>query len=102
MVEWNSGKLMELKCRIWLDKENNMAGKVKTSKGYPTVFQITQVDQDKFVLLGVMNKKQLEAMLWRLEEEYESKSRQWRGQYQALAKAIVEAREKFENSLERE
>jgi hypothetical protein len=43
-----------------------------------------------------MNKKQLEAMLWRLEEEYESKSRQWRGQYQALAKAIVEARENFE------
>ena len=75
-----------------------MAGKVKTSKDYPTVFQITQVDKDKFVVLGVMNKKQLEALLWRLEEEYESKSRQWRGQYQALAKAIVEARENFEKN----
>jgi hypothetical protein len=75
-----------------------MVTKVKTSKDYPTVFQITQVDKDKFVLLGVMNKKQLEAILWRLEEEYESKSRQWRGQYQALAKAIVEARENFEKS----
>jgi hypothetical protein len=73
-----------------------MAGKVKTSKDYPTVFQITQVDKDKFVLLGVMNQKQLEALLWRLEEEYESKSRQWRGQYQALARAIMEARERFE------
>jgi hypothetical protein len=73
-----------------------MAGKVKTSKDYPTVFQITQVDKDKFVLLGVMNRKQLEAMLWRLEEEYDDKSRHWRGQYQALAKAIMEARENFE------
>ena len=75
-----------------------MATKVKTSKDYPTVFQITQVDKDKFVLLGVMNKKQLEAMLWRLEEEYASKSRRWRGQYQALAKAIMEARESLESA----
>jgi hypothetical protein len=79
-----------------------MATKVRTSKDYPTVFQITQVDKDKFVLLGVMNKKQLEAMLWRLEEEYESKSRQWRGQYQALAKAIVAARENFEKDVSQE
>jgi hypothetical protein len=73
-----------------------MAGKIKSAKDYPTVFQITQVDKDKFVLLGVMTKKQLEAMLWRLEEEYEPKSRKWRGQYQALAKAIMEARENLE------
>jgi hypothetical protein len=73
-----------------------MAGKVKTSKDYPTIFQITQVDKDKFVLLGVLNKKQLEALLWRLEDEFEPKSRKWRGQYQALAKAIVEARRNFE------
>lgn len=79
-----------------------MAGKVKTSKDYPTVFQITQVDKDKFVLLGVMNRKQLEAMLWRLEEEYEDKARQWRGQYQALAKAIVEALENFEKNGKQE
>jgi hypothetical protein len=43
-----------------------------------------------------MNKKQLESMLWRLEAEYDDKSRHWRGQYMALAKAIMEAREKFE------
>jgi hypothetical protein len=73
-----------------------MATKVKTDKDYPTLFQITKVDKDKYILLGVMTKKQLEAMLWRLEEEYEPKSRQWRGQYQALAKAIMEARENLE------
>ena len=76
-----------------------MAGKVKTYKDYPTIFQITQVDNDKFVLLGVMTKKQLESLLWRLEEEFEPKSRQWRGQYQALAKAIVTARENFATSI---
>ena len=70
--------------------------KVRSSKDYPTLFQITQVDKDKFILLGVMTKKQLEAMLWRLEEEYEPRSRKWRGQYQALAKAIVKARENLE------
>ena len=69
-----------------------MAGKVKTSKDYPTVFQITKVDKDKFILLSVLNKKQLDALMWRLEEEYEPRSRRWRGQYQALAKAIAEAR----------
>jgi hypothetical protein len=73
-----------------------MAKKVKTAKDYPTLFQITQVDKDKFVLLGVLTKKQLEAMLWRLEEEYEPKAKQWRGQYQALARAIVKARENLE------
>ena len=73
-----------------------MTKKVKSSKDYPTLFQITQVDKDKFILLGVLTKKQLEAMLWRLEAEYEPKSRQWRGQYQALAKAIVKARENLE------
>jgi len=73
-----------------------MAGKVKSSKDYPTVFQITKVDKDKFVLLGVFNKKQLEALFETLEIDFEPKSRQWRGQYQALAKAIMEARENFE------
>lgn len=75
-----------------------MAGKAKTSRDYPTIFQITEVDKDKFVLLGVMTKKQLEALLWRLEEEFEPKSRQWRGQYQALAKAIMEARKNLEHT----
>ena len=72
-----------------------MAGKIKTAKDYPTVFQITKVDKDKYVLLGVFNKKQLDALMWRLEDEFEPKSRQWRGQYKALAKAVAEAREKL-------
>jgi hypothetical protein len=73
-----------------------MSTKVKTAKDYPTVFQITQVDKDKFILLGVMTRKQLDALLWRLEEEYEPRSRKWRGQYQALAKAIIKARENLD------
>ena len=73
-----------------------MTSKVKTSKDYPTIFQITKVDKDKFVLLSVLNKKQLDALMWRLEEEYEPRSRRWRGQYQALANAIAEARKNFE------
>lgn len=76
-----------------------MAGKVKSAKDYPTVFQITEVDADKFVLLGVMTKKQLEALLGRLEKDFEPKSRQWRGQYQALAKAIMEARENYNKTV---
>ncbi len=75
-----------------------MAGKKKTYRDYPTTFQITKVDKDKYVLLGVLNKKQLDALMWRLEEEFEPKSRQWRGQYQALAKAIAEARENLEKT----
>jgi hypothetical protein len=79
-----------------VEKENNMANKIRTAKDYPTIFQITKVDKDKFVLLGVLNKKQLDALMWRLEDEFEPKSRQWRGQYQALAKAIAEARKMLE------
>ena len=73
-----------------------MAGKNKTYKDYPTVFQITKVDKDKFVILGVLNKKQLDSLMERLEQEFEPKARQWRGQYQALAKAVAEARENLE------
>src|SRR6266542_3902742 len=65
-------KMLKYYADIIINKKEtgvNMASKVKTSKDYPTVFQITQVDKDKFVVLGVMNKKQLEALLWRLEEE---------------------------------
>jgi hypothetical protein len=32
-----------------------------------------------------------------LEEEFEPKSRRWRGQYQALEKVIMDAPENFEN-----
>jgi hypothetical protein len=68
-----------------------MAGKKKTYKDYNTVFQITEVDKDKFVLLGIFTKKQLETLMKGLNEDYEERATGWRGQYQALAKAIVEA-----------
>jgi hypothetical protein len=77
-------------------KENEMAGKIKTYKDYPTVFQITKVDKDKFVLLGVFTRKQLETFMKGLHEDYEERATGWRGQFQALAKAIVEAYEKLE------
>ncbi len=72
-----------------------MASKNKTYKDYNTVFQITKIDKDKFVLLGVFTKKQLETLMSGLNEDYEDHATGWRGQYQALAKAIIEAYQKL-------
>lgn len=74
-----------------------MAGKTKTYKDYNTVFQITKIDKDKFVLLGVFTKKQLDTLMQGLQEEYEERASGWRGQYQALAKAVVSAYENWKN-----
>jgi hypothetical protein len=74
-----------------------MATKRKTYKDYPTVFQITQIDKDKFILLGAFNKKQMETLMQGLQEDYKTRATGWRGQYQALAKAIVAEYEKLEN-----
>jgi hypothetical protein len=68
----------------------------KTYKDYPTVFQITPIEIDKYVLLGVFNKKQLETLMKGLQEDYAEHATGWRGQYQALAKAIVAAYENLE------
>jgi hypothetical protein len=68
----------------------------KTYKDYPTVFQITKIEKDKYVLLGVFTKKQLNTLVEGLNEEYEGRATGWRGQYQALAKAIVAAYENLE------
>ena len=73
-----------------------MAGKKKTYKDYPTTFQITKVDKDKFVLLGILTKKQMLAIKTDLKDDYEERSRRWRGQYKALAMAIVKAFEDLE------
>ncbi len=64
-----------------------MAGKVKTSKDYPTLVRIAEIEKGKYMLNGVLNKEQLHA----LYNIFEPLSREWRGQYQALAKSIVEA-----------
>jgi hypothetical protein len=71
-------------------KENNMA---KTYKDYPTVFQITKIEEDRYILLGVFTKKQMETLMQGLQEDYAERATGWRGQYQALAKAIVAAYE---------
>ena len=61
-----------------------MPSKNRTYKDYNTVFQITKIDKDKFVLLGVFTKKQLDTLMSGLNEDYEDRATGWRGQYQAL------------------
>ena len=73
-----------------------MTTRKKTNKDYKTIFQITQIDQDKYVLVSVLTEKQLDTLMSRLEKEFEPHSRKWRYQYQALAKAIVTARDNLE------
>jgi len=68
----------------------------KTYKDYPTLFQITPIDKEQYVLLGVFTKKQLETLMKGLQEDYAERATGWRGQYQALAKAIVAAYDKLE------
>ena len=48
-----------------------MPSKNRTYKDYNTVFQITKIDKDKFVLLGVFTKKQLDTLMSGLNEDYE-------------------------------
>lgn len=69
-----------------------MAKKVKSAKDYPTVVQMAKIEKGKYMVNGVFNKEQLRT----LYNIFEPLSREWRGQYQALAKAIVEAYEKLE------
>lgn len=69
-----------------------MATKVKTYKDYKTIMQIAEIEKGKYMLNGVVNKEQLQA----LYNIFEPLSREWRGQFQALAKSIVEAYEKLE------
>lgn len=71
-----------------------MAGKVKTFKDYPTTVKITEIEKGKYMLNSVLNKEQLHT----LYNIFEPLSREWRGQYQALAKAIVEAYQEMDNS----
>lgn len=71
-----------------------MAGKRRTIKDFPTVFKVIEIDKDKFVLLGAFNKKQLDTFMDGLQKDYENRAsgkHHWVGQYQALAKAIVQA-----------
>ncbi|MBM3128716.1 MAG: hypothetical protein FJ009_08850 [Chloroflexi bacterium] len=52
----------------------------------PTM-KVLELGEDKLLLVAVVNKKQLQAIYG----VFEPLSRSWRGQYQPLAKAIVDA-----------
>lgn len=71
-----------------------MATKIKSAKDYPTLIKIARIEKDKYMLNGVFNKAQLDA----LYSIFEPLSREWRGQYQAFAKAIVEAYEEMDKA----
>jgi hypothetical protein len=60
---------------------------------YKTFAEVVELENDKLMFVTVVNKKQL-GTIYNLFEPY---SRSWRGQYQALAKAVVAAYEKWKN-----
>ena len=57
------------------------------TRAVKTFMQVVELDDDQLLLVGVLNRKQL-TETYKL---FEPLSRAWRGQYQILAKAIVEA-----------
>lgn len=65
---------------------------IKSSKDYNTILQIAEIEKGKYLLNAIVNMEQLKV----LYKIFEPLSREWRGQYQALAKAIVEAYDSLE------
>lgn len=63
------------------------------AKPAKTFVEVVGLGSDKLLLVGVINKKQLKE----IHGIFEPKSRKWRGQYQSLAKAIVDAYNKWMN-----
>ena len=57
------------------------------AKSAATFVNVTNTGEGKLLLTALITPKQLEAVGAMFEEE----SRTWRGQYQSLAKAIVDA-----------
>lgn len=47
----------------------------------------TQIDEDRFVIASLVSRERLEAIL----EQYRERALRWRGQYQAMSKALVAA-----------
>ena len=68
-----------------------MAKKVRSAKDYKTIMQIIEIEEGKYMIVGVVNRAQLDG----LGEMFERYAREWRGQYQALAQAIVGAYERW-------
>lgn len=58
-----------------------------------TFVEVVELEDDKLLLIGVVNKNQL-TEIYNL---FEPLSRSWRGQYQSLAKAIVDAYNEWQN-----
>lgn len=58
-----------------------------------TIVEVVELGNGKLLVLGVLTKDQLEAT----RDVFEPLSRSWRGQYQSLAKSIVEAYSKWAN-----
>ena len=52
-----------------------------------TVVEVIELENDKLMFVAVVNKNQLKE----IHRFFEPKSRSWRGQYQSLAKGIVDA-----------
>ena len=68
----------------------------RTYKDHPNAFQITEIEEDSYILIGIFTRKQLETFMQGLHEGCKESATGWRGQYQALAKAIVAAYDKLE------
>ncbi len=64
-----------------------MVKKVRTAKDYKTIVQVIEIEEGKYMIVGVINKAQLQI----LNKMFKSLSRKWRGQYQALAQAMAGA-----------
>ena len=58
-----------------------------------TFVEVVELEDDKLLLIGVVNTNQL-TEIYNL---FEPLSRSWRGQYQSLAKAIVDAYNEWQN-----
>ncbi len=61
------------------------------SSKWPEFFKVLESDDDEYIIVGKVNGKQLETIY----QVFEPVSRSWRGQYQAMAKAIVSGYEDF-------
>ncbi len=57
------------------------------AKAAKTFVEVVELEDDKLMLIGVVNKNQLKE----IHGLFEPLSRSWRGQYQSLAKGIVDA-----------
>jgi hypothetical protein len=63
----------------------------RTNPDQPNTFQITKVEKDNYILIGVFTKKQLEIFVEGLQGSYAGSATGWRRKFQKLAKTIVAA-----------